>query len=161
LPFYTPRDRGKLYALRNILAAIEDGLRTQAHVAEEVVKFAVQDLPHILRQNTPLNLLSAHTTNPTPISPYPFQILDLVPPMQDQTRPDVFPTVAALARRLNIADLARLLQQRELIGIDESQVDSPLPHSALTFLKSVAFRMYHIPDNPPDEQAGPIVSELR
>jgi hypothetical protein len=161
LPFYTPRDRGKLYALRNILAAIEDGLRTQAPVAEEVVKFAVQDLPHILRQNTPLNLLSAHPTNPAPISPYPFEILDLVPQVQGQTRPDVFPTVADLARRLDIPDLARLLQQRELIGIDESQVDSPLPHSALTFLKSVAFRMYHIPGHAPDEQAGPIVSELR
>ena len=35
LPFYTPRDRGKLYALRNILAAIEDGLRTQAPVASD------------------------------------------------------------------------------------------------------------------------------
>lgn len=152
LPFYTPRDRGKLYALRNILAAIEDGLRTQAPVAEEVVNFAVQDLPYILRQNTPLNLLSAHPTNPAPISPYPFEILDLVPQVGGSPRPDVFPTVA---------DLARLLQQRELIGIDESQVDSPLPHSALTFLKSVAFRMYHIPDQLPDEQAGPIVSELR
>ncbi len=161
LPFYTPRDRGKLYALRNILAAIEDGLRTQAPVAEEVVRFAVQDLPHILRQNTPLPLLSAHTTNPASISPYPFEIFDLVPQMQGQTRPDVFPTVADLARRLDIPDLAHLLRQRELIGIDESQVDSPLPHSALTFLKSVAFRMYHIPGHPPDEQAGPIVSELR
>jgi hypothetical protein len=49
LPFYTPRDRGKLYALRNILAAIRDELRTQAPVAEEVVRFAVQDLPQILR----------------------------------------------------------------------------------------------------------------
>jgi hypothetical protein len=48
LPFYTPRDRGKLYALRNILAAIEDDRRTQAPVAQEVVKFTVQDLPHIL-----------------------------------------------------------------------------------------------------------------
>jgi hypothetical protein len=81
--------------------------------------------------------------------------------VQGQPRPDVFATVADLARRLDIPDLARLLQQRELIGIDESQVDSPLPHSALTFLKSVAFRMYHIPNHPPDEQAGPIVSELR
>jgi hypothetical protein len=158
LPFYTPRDRGKLYALRNILAAIRDELRTQAPVAQEVVKFAALDLPHILRQNTPLDILSAHPTNPTRISPYPFEILDLVP---NPPRPEVLPTVADLARRLDIADLASLLQRRELIGIDESQVDSPLPHSALTFLKSVAFRMYHIPDHPPDEQAGPIVSEMR
>src|SRR5437870_3345414 len=95
LPFYTPRDRGKLYALRNILAAITDELRTQAPVAQEVVKFAALDLPHILRQNTPLGILSAHATNPTAISPYPFEILDLVP---DPPRPEVFPTVADLAR---------------------------------------------------------------
>ncbi len=106
----------------------------------------------------PLDLVSAHPTNPTRISPYPFEVFDLVP---DKPRPDVFPTVADLARRLNIPDLSSLLQQRELIGIDESQVDSPLPHSALTFLKSVAFRMYHVPGQPPDEQAGPIVSEMR
>ena len=158
LPFYTPRDRGKLYALRNILAAIRDELRTQAPVAQEVVEFIVQDLPCLLRQNMPLDLVSAHPTNPTRISPYPFEVFDLVP---DKPRPDVFPTVADLARRLNIPDLSSLLQQRELIGIDESQVDSPLPHSALTFLKSVAFRMYHVPGQPPDEQAGPIVSEMR
>ncbi len=158
LPFYTPRDRGKLYALRNILAAITDELRTQAPVAQEVVRFAVQDLPYLLRQNMPLDLVSAHPTNPTRISPYPFEVFDLVP---DNPRPEVFPTVADLARRLNIPDLSSLLQQRELIGIDESQVDSPLPHSALTFLKSVAFRMYHVPGQPPDEQAGPIVSEMR
>ncbi len=57
LPFYTQRDRGKLYALRNILAAIRDELRTQAPVAQEVVHFAVQDLPDILRKNTPLNIV--------------------------------------------------------------------------------------------------------
>lgn len=125
LPFYTPRDRGKLYALRNILAAIRDELRTQAPVAQEVVEFIVQDLPCLLRQNMPLDLVSAHPTNPTRISPYPFEVFDLVP---DKPRPDVFPTVADLARRLNIPDLSSLLQQRELIGIDESQVDSPLPH---------------------------------
>ncbi|MGC1718101.1 MAG: DNA double-strand break repair nuclease NurA [Isosphaeraceae bacterium] len=84
-----------------------------------------------------------------------------MPDLPGQSRPEVFPTVAELARRLDIADLATLLQRRELIGIDESQVDSPLPHSALTFLKSVAFRMYHVPGHPPDEQAGPIVSEMR
>ncbi len=161
LPFYTPRDRGKLYALRNILAAIRDELRTQAPVAQEVVKFAALDLRHILRKHTPLRVLSAHPTNAAPISPHPFEIHDLVPPVQGEPRPEVFATVADLARRLDIADLASLLQRRELIGIDESQVDSPLPHSALTFLKSVAFRMYHIPDHPPDEQAGPIVSEMR
>jgi hypothetical protein len=161
LPFYTPRDRGKLYALRNILAAISDELRTKAPIAQEVVKFAALDLRHILRQHTPLNIRSAHPTNAALISPYPFTIHDLVPPVQGQSRPEVFPTVAELVRRLDIADLASLLQRRELIGIDESQVESPLPHSALTFLKSVAFRMYHIPDHPPDEQAGPIVSEMR
>ncbi len=160
LPFYTPRDRGKLYALRNILVSIREELRTQAPVAHEVVNFLVQELPHLLRQHTPLNLQSAQV-NPTLISPYPFQIFDLVPKVQDQPRPDVFLSVADLARRLDIPDLSSLLQNRELIGIDESQVDSPLPHSALTFLKSVAFRMYQQPGHPTDEQAGPIVSEMR
>jgi hypothetical protein len=59
LPFYTPRDRGKLYALRNILAAITDELRTQARVAQEVVQFLVQELPDLLRRHTPFNLQSA------------------------------------------------------------------------------------------------------
>jgi hypothetical protein len=158
LPFYTPRDRGKLYALRNILAAIRDELRTQAPVAEEVVKFAVQDLPHILRQHTPFDVLSPDPTNPTRISPYPFEVHDLV---HGDRGPDVFATVADLVRRLDVPDLAELLQNRELIGIDESLVDSPLPHSALSFRRSVAFRMYRIPDCQPDEQVGPIVSEMR
>jgi hypothetical protein len=157
-PFYTPRDRGKLYALRNILAAIRDELRTQAPVAEEVVHFAVQGLPHILRENTPFDIVSADPTNPTRISPYPFEIHDLV---AGADRPDVFPTVADLISRLNVQELAASLQHRELIGIDESQVDSPLPHSALCFLRSVAFRIFHQPGYPPDEQAGPIVSEMR
>lgn len=73
----------------------------------------------------------------------------------------MFATVADLVRRLDVPDLAGLLQNRELIGIDESLVDSPLPHSALSFMRSVAFRMYRIPDFQPDEQAGPILSEMR
>jgi hypothetical protein len=157
LPFYTPRDRGRLYALRNILAAIRDELRTQAPVAQEVVHFAVQDLPAILRENMPFDILSPDTTNPTQISPYPFEVHDLI----CGDRPDVFSTAADLVRRLDVPDLAELLQNRELIGIDESQVDSPLPHSALSFLRSVAFRMYRLPNGQPDEQAGPIVSEMR
>lgn len=58
---------------------------------------------------------------------------------------------------MSMKGLSAPLQNVELIGIDESQVDSPLPQSTLAFLRSVAFRMYKLPDGAPDEVVGPIL----
>lgn len=160
LPLYNPRDRGRLNALRNIVAAVSDELRRQQSVAEGIVAFTVEDFPRILRSNSPFELLSADVSNPQIVSPYPFEILDLV-----QNRPnglDVFPSISELVDHLDIDSLSSSFgNDVELIGIDESIVDNPLPHSTLTFLKSVAFRMYRMPNGEPDEAAGPILSEMR
>jgi hypothetical protein len=158
LPLYNPRDRGRLNALRNIVAAVSDELRRRAPIVQGIVDFTVSQFPEILRRNTPLNILSADPSNPVPVSPYPFEIFDLV---QTPGRPEVFATVADLVQCLNVPDLADPLQGVELIGVDESQVDTPLPQSALAFLKSVAFRMYKLPSGSSDEAAGPILSEMR
>lgn len=158
LPIYNPRDRGRLNALRNIVAAVSDELRLQAPVAQGIVDFTVSRFPQILHQYAPFQILSADYSNPTPVSPYDFEIADLV---QMVNRPDVFASVADLLEHVNVSELAQPLQGVELIGVDESQVDTPLPQSALAFLKSVAFRMYRLPDGTPDEAAGPILSEMR
>lgn len=158
LPLYNPRDRGRLNALRNIVAAVSDELRRQAPVVQGIVDFTVSQFPQFLRHNTPLNILPADPSDHVSVSPYPFEILDLV---QMADRPEVFATVADLIQYLDIDDLAEPLQQVELIGVDESRVDTPLPQSALAFLKSVAFRMYKLPNGTPDEAVGPILSELR
>ncbi len=158
LPLYNPRDRGRLNALRNIISTVSEELRQQAPIAQGIVDFTVSQFPQILRQNIPLDIMSADFPNPMRVSPCPFKILDLI---QTSGRPDVFPTVAQLTEFLDVADLASPLNGVELIGVDESQVDTPLPHSTLTFLKSVAFRMYRLPDGTPDEAAGPILSEMR
>lgn len=158
LPLYNPRDRGRLNALRNIVAAVSDELRRQAPIAQGIVDFTVRELPNILRQNAPLDILSADFPSPSPVSPYRFAIEDLV---LSPRRQDVFATVADLVQELDIADLANPLRDVELIGIDESQVDTPLPQSTLAFLKSIAFRMYKMPNGMPDEAVGPILSEMR
>jgi hypothetical protein len=157
LPLY-PRDRGRLNALRNIVAAVSEELRRQAPVAQGIIDFTVNQFPQILRQHTPLDILSPDFPTPATVSPYPFEIFDLI---QMANRPEVFATVADLVAHLDTADLAAPLQGVELLGIDESQVDTPIPQSTLTFLKSVAFRMYKLPDGASDEAAGPIVSEMR
>src|SRR6266852_1845253 len=153
LPLYNPQDRGRLNALQNILLAISDELRQQERVIGGIIDFTVNQLPSILRQNTPLNILSANAANPTQVSPYPFEISDLV---QTPSRPQVFQNIGSLIQGLNVSNLASSLQDAELIGIDESQVDSPLPQSSLVFLKSIAFRMYKFPDGTSDEAVGPI-----
>jgi len=135
LPLHNPRDRGRLNALRNIVAAVSEELRRQAPVVQGIIDFTVNQFPQILRQHTPFNILSPDTVQ---ASPYPFEIFDLI---RDAQRPDVFVTVADVIEHLDIADLAGPLQGVELIGIDESQVDTPLPQSTLAFLKSVAFRI--------------------
>ncbi len=158
LPLYNPQDRGRLNALQNILLAVSDELRQQERVIWGIIDFTVNQLPSILRQNTPLDILSANAANPIRVSPYPFGILDLV---QTPNRPQVFQNIGSLIQNLNISNLASSLQDVELIGIDESQVDSPLPQSSLVFLKSIAFRMYRLPDGTLDEAVGPILSEMR
>jgi hypothetical protein len=158
LPLYNPRDRGRLNALRNIVAAVSEELRRQAPVAQGIIDFTVNQFPRISRQHTPLDILSPDFPTPVSVSPYPFEIFDLI---QMADRPEVFATVADLIAHLDTADLAAPLQGVELLGIDESQVDTPIPQSTLTFLKSVAFRMYKLPDGTSDEAAGPIVSEMR
>lgn len=158
LPLYNPRDRGRLNALRNIVAAVSDELRQQQSVAQGIVDFTVNDLPRILRNNTPLPLLASDTQNPQRISPYDFEILDLI---QMLNRPDVFSGVRELVDHLDIQTLRASLEGAELIGIDESIVETPLPHSTLAYLKSVAFRMYRRDDGTIDEAAGPILDEMR
>jgi len=158
LPLYSPQDRGRLNALRNILAATSDELRRQAPVARGIVDFTVSDFPRILQQHTPFTILSSDANNNVPVSPYPFSIEDLV---QSPRQTVVFATVAELVSKLDIQELSAPLQDVELIGIDESLVDNPLPHSTLSFLKSIAFRMYRMPDGRPAEAAGPILSEMR
>src|SRR6266496_4940003 len=158
LPLYNPQDRGRLNALQNILLVVSDELRQQEPVIGGIIDFTVNQLPDILRQNTPLDILSANAANPIPVSPYPFDIRDLV---QMSNRPQVFQNIGSLIQNLNITNLAAPLQNAELIGIDESQVDSPLPQSSLVFLKSIAFRMYRFPDGTSDEAVGPILSEMR
>ncbi len=158
LPLYTPRDRGRLNALRNIIATVSDELRRQQSVAQGIVDFTVKDLPRILQQHTPLPLLSSESPSSQSISPDDFEILDLV---QMQQRPDVFSGVRELANHLDIPKLKALLEGTELIGIDESIVETPLPHSTLAYLKSVAFRMYRQHDGTIDEAAGPILDEMR
>ncbi len=158
LPLYNPQDRGRLNALQNILLAVSDELRQQEPVIGGIVDFTVNELPQILRQNTPLYILSATAPNPIRVSPYPFNILDLV---QMPNRPQVFPNIGSLIANLNVDNLKSPLQDVELIGIDESQVDNPLPQSSLVFLKSIAFRMYKFPDGTSDEAVGPILSRVR
>lgn len=161
LPLYNPKDRGRLNALRSILAAVSDELRQQAPVAQGIVDFSVSQFPQILRRHTPFQLLSiAEPSAPESVSPYPFELMDFIE-SPTATRPEVFPGVANLIRMVDVTKLAEPLQQAELIGIDESQVDTPLPQSALAYLKSVAFRMYKLPDGSTDEAAGPILNEMR
>jgi hypothetical protein len=157
LPLYNPQDRGRLNALRNILAAVSDELRRQAPVARGIVDFTVNELPQIFRQFTPFTIYPVDY-NASPASPYPFEVFDLVQQPRDR---EVFITVAELVKKLDVPTLSEPLKDVELIGIDESLVDNPLPHSILTFLKSVAFRMYQLPDGTSAEAAGPIVSDLR
>src|SRR6266700_8359016 len=158
LPLYNPQDRGRLNALQNILLAVSDELRQQEPVIGGIIDFTVNELPGILWQNTPLHILSANAASPLPASPYPYQILDLV---QLSSRPQVFPSIGSLIANLNVDSLKSPLQDVELIGIDESQVDNTLPQSSLVFLKSISFRMYKFPDGTSDEAVGPILSRVR
>lgn len=158
LPFSFPQDRGRLNALQNILLATTDELRLKEPVIGGIIDFTISQFPDILRNNTPFNILSANASNPTLVSPYPFELLDLV---QVPNRPQVFQNIGDLIQNLPIASLLSPLQNVELIGIDESQVDSPLPQSSLSFLKSIAFRMYKLPDGTLDEAVGPIMSGMR
>src|SRR5260370_39676633 len=123
LPLYNPQDRGRLNALQNILLAVSDELRQQERVIGGIIDFTVNQFPNILCQNTPLDILSAKAANPVRVSPYPFEILDLV---QMPNRPQVFQNIGSLIQNLNIPNLTLPLQGVEIIGIDESQVDSPL-----------------------------------
>jgi len=97
LPLYNPRDRGRLNALRNIIAVISDELRRQAPIVRAIVDFTTRQLPWLLRQHKPFSILSPDHINPIKVSPYPFDIYDLV---QMSNRPEghVFPTVAELAQ---------------------------------------------------------------
>src|SRR5579885_926060 len=158
LPMYTPRDRGRLNALRNIVAAISDELRQQESVATGIVQFATAEFPTILRQYSPFDIRPANDTTAL-ASPYPFELFDLV---QAANRPDVFDSVAELIRHVDLAGLASPLSGNvELIGIDESQVDTPLSQGTLSFLKSVAFRMYRYPNGTLDEEVGPLLTQMR
>lgn len=153
------RDRGRLKALQNLIAAVSTGLERKATVTQGIIKFTVSEFPNILRQHTPFPIQSAAPpSNPQRLSPYDFEIFDLI---QGNNRPSVFPTIANLVQSLDIPSLSKPLEEAELIGIDESQVDIPLPQSNLSYLKSVAYRSYQRFDGTRDEAIGPIISDMR
>jgi hypothetical protein len=136
LPF-APDDKGRRNALQNILLSIQDELRRQAPVAGEIVSFSVEFMPALIA-NAAIELLSADNQSPVSVSPYDFEVHDLL-----RDRPanqTVFRSVDQLVEHLDIDAIAAFFENTELIGVDESKVDSPLTHSAATFLKSAAFR---------------------
>jgi hypothetical protein len=158
LPLSAPQDRGRLNALQNILLAVSDELRQQEPVIGGIVDFTVNQFPNIVRMHSPVDIVPANPTLSSPASPYPFEVLDLV---RSANRPQVFSSVGELLKSLDLEGLSAPLHDVELVGIDESQVDTVLPQSTLAFLRSIAFRMYRLPDGSLDEAAGPILSELR
>lgn len=158
---YDPRDRGKLHSLENIIASISDELRKQAPIAKELVDFTAKELPQILLDNIPLELRQANSDASELLSPYNFEVFDFI---KSNTRPPkgVFSKVSEVIENIeDIEELAKPIQGAELIGIDESIVPSELSVSNLTFLRSVAFRMYKLPNGELLESVGPILSELR
>lgn len=159
LPFFNPRDRGRLNAVRNLLASVSDELRRQADAVQGIVEFTTLILPDLLRASSPFNLISADYLNSLPLSRLPFQISDFS--SNPATRPAVFSSTAELLQNIDVQQLASALQGVELIGIDESKVDAPLPYSSMAFLRSIAFRMYRTPSGEQDEAVGPLLSELR
>jgi len=164
LPLSFRRDRGQVNALKNIIAVIEYEFDPQPqqtnNIAEisKVIDFCVNQFRGILERCSPFDLL-AHEPSAFPsVSPYPFGIHDLIP---NRNQRKVFSTLNELVGLLDLPTLRRRLQGAEIIGIDESIVDVPLPQSNFTFLKSIAFRMYKNPDTTLEESFGPIVSRLR
>ena len=148
-------DRGKLNATRSIIAAISDGLREEQGNTSSVVDFLTEEFPKILEAEEPISILS---TDGEEISPEDFEIKDFV---QADDRLDVYGSAQDLINNLNAEELAEPLQSSEVIGIDESKVDTPLPQSALSLLRTVAFRMFKDDNGNMHEAAGPIVNEMR
>ena len=155
------RDRGKLNSLQNIIASISDELRKQAPIAQELVGFTANELPQILRDNLPLELKQADPDASELLSPYNFEVFDFIK-LNTRSQKGVFSKVSEVVNNIeNIEELAKPIQGAELIGIDESRVPGELSVSNLTFLRSVAFRMYKLPNGELLESVGPVLSELR
>lgn len=158
LPFYNPRERGRLNAIRNLLASVADELRRRAWVAQEIVVFVTRELPNLFRKFSPLVLESADYQNPFLLSQRPFELNDF---SLRPNRPEVFSSTTELLQNVDVEKLVTGLRGVELIGIDESKVDTPLPHSSLAFLRSIAFRMYRTLDGGQEEVVGPLLSDFR
>jgi hypothetical protein len=151
------KDRGKLNAVRSIIAAISDELREKEGNTSSVVDFLTEDLPSILSDAEPIPVLSRDSSKGE-IAPDSFEVRDFV---QNPDRLEVYGSAQDLVDDLDIETLAAPLQEKEVIGIDESKVDTPLPQSALSLLRTVAFRMFKSDDGTLHEAAGPIVNEMR
>jgi len=75
----------------------------------------------------------------------------------------VFSSYSELIQSLDLNKLTKLLKGRriELIGIDESKLDSFLQGSIITYLKSVAFRMFMQENGLKKEIIGPLIHSFR
>jgi len=152
LPISFPRDRGRQNALINIIVA---GIEKE--FINAAIGFSTHKFKETLERCMPFEL-RPHDTNFPRVSPYKFEIHDLIP---NRNRGETFSTLNQLVRSLDLEKLSKRLQEAEIIGIDESIVDVRLSQNNFTFLKSIAFRMYPNPDNTLNESFGPIVSHLR
>src|SRR5262245_38310775 len=93
LPFFNSRDRGRLNAVRNLLASISDELRKQAEAVQGIVDFSTQELPSLLREFSPFQLESSDHQARAPLSTQPFKIEDF---SLASNRPAVFSSTTEL-----------------------------------------------------------------
>jgi len=114
LPFINSRDRGRLNAVRNLLASISDELRLQKEAVQGIVDFTTQELPNLLRDSAPFRLESSDHQSPTLLSTLPFQIGDF---SSAPNRPAVFSSVTELLQSIDVQKLAAALQEVELIEV--------------------------------------------
>lgn len=150
-------DKGKQNATRSIVAAVSNEMREQQGAMRNIVEFVTEELPNIIEEAQPVSITSCEASRPV-ISPHDFSVRDFV---SEDDREEVFGNAGDLVEALDVERLSTSVHGSELIGIDESKVDTPLPQSALSLLRTVAFRMYKNAEGDLHEAAGPIVNEMR
>lgn len=141
----TSMDAGQRGNLRGIVADVSEALRKSAALFMDNINFLTKELVTILKTPVPLTDAEGYSINQEQFQLYyvnnaPFnQRLSPIPQMKSTGV---------------IQQISDTLRKRDIIGIDESKVDSSISLGSHAFLKSVAFHLS-------DETVGPILVRMR
>lgn len=147
-------DYGRINALKNEFLVIPREVKKKSGDLESLISFTTKVIPNLIREFQPFYIRNIKSKL---LSPYEFKTFKFTKGPSIKA----YRSINDLLTELDLKTVSKLFKRPnvDLIGIDESRVETPFYGSAYAYLKSVAFRISKT-EKGQDEIVGPLVTDF-